>query len=47
MKRCARCNQPLTEKWIYSRFTRNAYCVDMTACDKRFAVLKKRKEPAA
>lgn len=33
---CARCGkrQP-ADRMVYSRFTRNRYCRDLTACDRR------------
>lgn len=45
---CARCGkkQP-AEKMTYSRFTRNRYCREMFACDRRFFSKKKREEGAA
>jgi hypothetical protein len=34
---CARCGKKdVAERMVFSTFTRNRYCRDMTACDKRF-----------
>jgi len=34
--RCARCGRQLRQdRWIYSRFTRNRYCVEIDACETR------------
>lgn len=33
--RCAICGVRLTKKWVYSKSTRNRYCIDIDACSKR------------
>lgn len=38
MHRCARCGRRLKEgRYVYSRFTRNRYCIDVVECGKRAA----------
>jgi hypothetical protein len=33
---CARCGRRLRQdRWVYSRFTRNRYCIEIDACEKR------------
>jgi hypothetical protein len=34
---CARCGKRETaDRMVFSTYTRNRYCRDMTACDRRF-----------
>jgi hypothetical protein len=41
---CARCGKRVREgTYIYSRFTKNRYCIDMDACARRAANKAKRK----
>jgi hypothetical protein len=42
---CARCKRRLKEgRYVYSRFTKNRYCIDVVECGKR---AKTRRRPRA
>lgn len=42
---CARCGKRDTaDRMVFSSFTRNRYCADLSACDRRF---KRRKKATA